>query len=253
MNKPRRKPEDDGPGVPTWIVSFSDMITLLLSFFVLLQVFAHDRDPGLFFVGQGSFRRAIKGLGIPDWLYGKENKPRRQYVKAEHSMDEDKDKQARRNVLDAEDDKIRRAFDSLKKMWTVQAADRRQEPVAVVATPIRFGRSSASLDRRAKEFLTGFARSLAQNVDPSGVEVYLIGLAAEERDPKRQWMLSAQRAAAAEEFVREIMSSEIQGIAWRTCSWGVGAGGQWCHRHGIIPEQTSIAIVVMGRGDRNGG
>ena len=42
----KKNPDDGKPKVPGWIVSFSDMITLLLAFFVLLQSFAkRDRSP----------------------------------------------------------------------------------------------------------------------------------------------------------------------------------------------------------------
>ena len=40
-----RPKQDKGNSVPAWIVSFSDMVTLLLAFFVLLQSFAKVQDP----------------------------------------------------------------------------------------------------------------------------------------------------------------------------------------------------------------
>jgi len=36
----KKLPEDDGPEVPEWIVTFSDMISLLVTFFVLLMTFS---------------------------------------------------------------------------------------------------------------------------------------------------------------------------------------------------------------------
>jgi len=41
MGKEKKKlPEDDGPEVPEWIVTFSDMISLLVTFFVLIMTFS---------------------------------------------------------------------------------------------------------------------------------------------------------------------------------------------------------------------
>ena len=64
----KKRQEEEAEGAPAWIVSFADMITLLLAFFVLLQSFAQEQDPELFHQGQGSFRRSISGFGIPDLL-----------------------------------------------------------------------------------------------------------------------------------------------------------------------------------------
>lgn len=36
----KKQPDDDGPEVPEWIVTFSDMISLLVTFFVLLMTFS---------------------------------------------------------------------------------------------------------------------------------------------------------------------------------------------------------------------
>jgi len=36
----KKRPDDDGPEVPEWIVTFSDMISLLVTFFVLLMTFS---------------------------------------------------------------------------------------------------------------------------------------------------------------------------------------------------------------------
>ncbi len=40
MGKKKQRPADDGPEVPEWIVTFSDMISLLVTFFVLIMTFS---------------------------------------------------------------------------------------------------------------------------------------------------------------------------------------------------------------------
>ena len=105
----RKRPEEEKNEVPAWIVSFSDMITLLLSFFILLQAFAKERDPELFFVGQGSFKRAIAGLGMPSLLLGRQDSQRKEFRRKRHPA-EDETTEKRSRSLDERNAKIRRAI-----------------------------------------------------------------------------------------------------------------------------------------------
>ena len=64
MRSNRKKPQEEQDKVPAWIVSFSDMITLLLAFFVLLQSIALEQDPALFHMGQSPIAiHALFALG----------------------------------------------------------------------------------------------------------------------------------------------------------------------------------------------
>ncbi len=51
-------------GAPAWMVSFSDLNTLLLTFFILLLVFAKQRQYGLIDSGLGSFQKAFVSNGL---------------------------------------------------------------------------------------------------------------------------------------------------------------------------------------------
>ncbi|MCD6303381.1 MAG: hypothetical protein J7M21_00280, partial [Planctomycetes bacterium] len=164
----RRGPRaEEKPGVPAWIVSFSDMVTLLLAFFVLLQSFAHVQDPELFFIGQGSFKRAIAGMGLPSWLFGREDKPKRDYINVKHPSDEGPPSDPRSRNIDADDEKIRNIFDDLKKNMNTSSQDTVQVPIRVELTPIRFPAGAAGLDDRARTYLKQLAFDLRQTlIDP---------------------------------------------------------------------------------------
>jgi chemotaxis protein MotB len=59
----KRREEDAPPGAPEWMLTFSDCMTLLLTFFVLLTSFASFDDqtiPEL----SSAFSRAIPGVGL---------------------------------------------------------------------------------------------------------------------------------------------------------------------------------------------
>jgi chemotaxis protein MotB len=60
--------EDPKPGVPMWLVSFGDMMTLILTFFILLVSMASQRKYGLVADGLGSFVAALSSHGLPGRL-----------------------------------------------------------------------------------------------------------------------------------------------------------------------------------------
>ncbi len=70
MSREHRVIKEGSPKVPAYIVTFSDMVTLLLTFFVMLLSLASVQDPELFNRGRGAFAQTIKDLGL-GILYGK--------------------------------------------------------------------------------------------------------------------------------------------------------------------------------------
>ena len=78
----------DSGGSLRWLLTYADMITLLLSFFVMLQTMAHTQDAKLMGISQQAFRRAISGMGMPDFLFGKQSHLDFEYQKLRHSTEE---------------------------------------------------------------------------------------------------------------------------------------------------------------------
>ncbi len=70
MRRKKKEAAESGPGAPMWMLSFSDMMTNVLCFFILLQAFASERQVGLLADGLGSFRDEVSTLGLPGSLPG---------------------------------------------------------------------------------------------------------------------------------------------------------------------------------------
>lgn len=64
--------EEPKAPIPAWLVSFGDMMTLILTFFILLVALAPTQDPVNVVKGLGSFEIALRGHGLPGLLSGDE-------------------------------------------------------------------------------------------------------------------------------------------------------------------------------------
>ena len=63
---------DAGPGTPPWLISFGDMMTLFLCFFIMLVTMASRQDAGLVAGGLGPFVAALENRGMDLPLEGAE-------------------------------------------------------------------------------------------------------------------------------------------------------------------------------------
>ena len=64
-------PEEEKRGVPAYMVSFGDMITLLLTFFILLVALADTQTAGLVGAGNGPIIAHLMADGRPGIMPGR--------------------------------------------------------------------------------------------------------------------------------------------------------------------------------------
>ena len=236
--------EDEAQETPAWIVSFADMITLLLAFFVLLQSFAKEQDPELFRKGQGSFRRSIAGLGIPDLLFGKPELIDGPTQKKRHPTEENDDKINRERVIDSRDAQIRKAFDRIKRVIKTKTSETRIDVTNVVSTPIRFTPGSALLDAPARKYLSELTSELGRNLNPKRVKFCIIASATDQPPGKRRWILSVARAQAVSEFMRGVLSG-ISERQWTLAPMGTGADPPQNPGDSAPARQEFIRIIII--------
>ena len=246
MSKKKAFVEDKPDEVPAWIVSFSDMVTLLLAFFVLLQIFAKEPDPDLFQAGQGSFKRAIAGLGIPNLLLGPDltltAKHRRVYWFVKKAPEEF----PKNRIIDADDEKIRKVFDEIKQLIKIEASDNKHKLISSTATPIQFKPGSSQLDEMGLKFLTGFAEDIRHDLTNRKVSIRILGLCPRQGDDKQRWMLASQRARSVEKALRKALAGKLNNNQWQIESSGSGSPGQWCRTYGTSAELAHIVIAITG-------
>jgi len=255
----KTRPMEEGSKAPVWVITFSDMITLLLTFFVLLVSLGHIRDETLFDQGQRlstySFLQGIKvGFGIrktPD--FGN--------IKIKYAISTP-DKLLQVRTIDAKEEELRRIFQKVNRSMTTMPSQIVTKRTFFSVTGIRFSPGEVTLEKEAKGFLTEFCLGLQQNLDSksgmgfrSAGTLYVLGLAGEQVTEKQQWILSARRAQAVAEFLQATLCPQAEphtqyGVfeplpKWRIYWWGAGSGGAWVEQDSPVSMLTQILIAVL--------
>lgn len=240
MSGKKVKIDDGGAKVPGYIVTYSDMVTLLLTFFVMLLSLAEQQDPELVSSGRDSFIRAIHGYGL-GMLFGKTPLYEEGAIKLEHPVENPEDG-ADQSIPDAAEEQLRRLFDEVNKLMTTGPSLLVADKTDFAVTNVRFDPKNADLDDSDKNFLLEFCRNLQDGAGQGKRKLYVLGLARDAPAPKQQWLLSAKRAEAVADFIRAELPASLK---WPVYSWGAGPGGDWSSKDSIMSEDQQIAIAVL--------
>ncbi|HSV27530.1 MAG TPA: flagellar motor protein MotB [Sedimentisphaerales bacterium] len=240
MRRPAPAQEEPKQGAPAYITTFSDMVTLLLTFFVLLLSLSKLQDAGLIATARESFIQRMTSWGIRGVLFGKAQPQTLQDTKVLFSVDDPE--QTDERTLDPDASRIQELYQKLTRSVEALMPQVIGATVAYLPKDIRFGPGQAHLDEQDKQLLRQHMAKLTRDLDETDVRIYVVGVAAREPTEKSRWIISARRAEAVASVMRESLP---EGLGWQVHSWGVGEGGEWTGQAGQMAQEADILVAVL--------
>jgi len=182
--KQRREKSDDdsgGPSAPFWMVTYSDMVTLLLTFFVMLLAMANFEEVGRVDAVFESIRLALGVDGKDSDVHGiKKDVPK---------FEEDVQPE---NKLEPIMSVLQSALAHEISNSMIELTQKKTEIHVMLDEQVLFKPGSADLHPATYLFLSDIGTALASQP----VEVEVQGHTDETGDPGGNWELSADRAVA---------------------------------------------------------
>lgn len=254
MSRRDPKQEPEPSSIPSWVVSFGDMITNLLACFVMMQAFATTQSRTLFNAGMGSYRRAVSQCGLPNWLFGKADGPEFDYRKIKYPTpnDDTKDDADLSRIIDMQEDQIRQAFAEMTQAMETSGQEVSEKLLGLRRLDVKYPPDGVELDESGRGALSQLTAELRQGLARRKARVCVIAVVAQTGTDQQRWVLSARRARRAEEYLRQELASDIRAGRLEMMSWGTGEGSQWCKRVGLDRPADSIILAIIGIGDNSG-
>jgi chemotaxis protein MotB len=225
--------------VPAYIVTFSDMVTLLLTFFVMLLSLADVQDPELLNKGRDSFVESLQYCGM-GMFFNNKVAPGLGSVKTKYQVEEAEPNALR--TIDENRERLRRIFSNVQKSMSSMPSQIVAQETQFITVPVNFGPEQSSLNPSSQQALARFASRLKQNATADTATLYVLGLADKNGTEREKWLLSARRAQTAAQFLKTQLSKSDE---WHVFSWGAGSGGTWTGRDGIATSKSQVLIAIL--------
>ncbi|MCY3002058.1 MAG: OmpA family protein [Planctomycetota bacterium] len=223
--------EDPKPIVPLWLVSFGDMMTNALTFFILMVSMSHQRNYGLIASGLGSFVVALKSHGLPGLMTDDEKLAIFNEFRSRFNLPPEEDPERREAHVDASELELVRA-----------AAASALEPHDELFQPAiaSFEKGSALLTDASRTYLD----RLADTLRPGRAQVLLLEGHALDAGPAfgdQNHRLALARARAVREYLlkeHEIPADRVEARAWLVEVDPDGAGTRCVDARLVTPART---------------
>jgi outer membrane protein OmpA-like peptidoglycan-associated protein len=242
--------EEAGEKAPLWIISFADMISLLMAFFVMLQTMASERTNELFTTGRGKFeatmgefQRTIEGFGIPDLIANFSDNRSFKSPRLQYHFDSPDPKPVVIPASNGDEEKLRRVFTKLAGSAKTDRPQLTGKIQNSIFLPVQFSSDGRNLDSDTISRLTHQAAIIKESgILDETVVYYVVGQAPDVSPPSEQWLISEERAKNVAEFLRSVLPESLHdNIYW----WGAGAGGEWFVSANQEEAQNHILIVTL--------
>ena len=226
MAKRKKKEEDGMPPLPGWMATYSDMVTLLLTFFVMLLAMANFEDIKRMEDVMESVR---KSLGVHGWA--------KQQLKTQvgKAMSEELRKQTTVQPIVA---RLREAMQKHVSDQMVRITQNQREIRLRLDSRVFFKPATAELHPAALGLLADIARVVAEE---RSLSVKVEGHTDNVGSEARNWRLSAERAVTVVEVLRD--KGPIEG--GRLQATGMGSFRPSSEYSGDSPWNRRVEIVLM--------